>query len=233
MPSRQRISRPAVYQRVLQRAAEACGGPEAMSALLGVPAKALDRWLSGMEPVPARVFLQAVDCVLDGTPDAAREGGRAAAPGAGRLLLLPVVRQLAKDALADALLLHGTSLGNVQLLNPAGKLEIVAQSGFHKEFLKFFRLVSIADASACGVALKLGRQVIVDDVANDPIFEGGAAEIMLRAGARSVQSTPVVAASGRTFGMISTHFSSRGAASGLPSLEPICRRLADTLDQLR
>jgi hypothetical protein len=192
-----------------------------MAAVLDVPLEAVQRWLEGREPVPSHVFLRAVDWVLDGAPDRKP------------LLLLPVVRHLAKEALAEALVLHRTALGNVQLMNPRGKLEIVAQSGFGREFLDFFREVGIEHACACGAALERRTQVIVDDVLNDPIFAGTrAAEVMLRAGARAVQSTPVVAASGRPFGMISTHLYSAGAASGLPSLEPICRRLAESLDQL-
>lgn len=233
MLNRPKSMRSDVRQRVLQRAVEACGGVERMSAFLNLPPSLLDVWLRGDEPIPSHIFLQAVDCVLEGKSCGCVEVASGAVVDRRPLLLLPVVRDLAKDALADALALHRTGLGNVQLLNPAGKLEIVAQSGFEREFLEFFREVSIESSSACGAALKNGRQMIVDDVCNDAIFAGTpAVEIMLRAGAYSVQSTPVAAASGRIFGIISTHFSSIGGASGLPSLQPICRWLADTLDKL-
>jgi hypothetical protein len=100
-----------------------------------------------------------------------------------------------------------TDLGNIQLLNPrTGALEIVAHRGFGSEFLDFFAEVH-DEGAACGAAMRARRRVIVEDVATHPIFAGRpAGGVLLRAGVRAVQSTPLVTPSGELVGMLSTHF---------------------------
>ncbi len=52
------------------------------------------------------------------------------------------------------------------------------------------------------------RHAIVYDVADSPLFPPGPTlEVMLDALVRSVQSTPLVGASGRVLGIVSTHLS--------------------------
>jgi hypothetical protein len=56
-------------------------------------------------------------------------------------------------------------MANIQLFDPdSGGLKIVAQHGFQKPFLEFFNHVHAGEA-ACGTALKIGKRVIVEDVA--------------------------------------------------------------------
>jgi hypothetical protein len=147
------------------------------------------------------------------------------------------IRDHDADALIDALLdtatkAASTDLGNVQLLDPRGTtLQIVAQRGFGSEFLDFFREVHGAGA-ACGAALRAGRQVIVEDVATHPIFVGQRSQdVLLRAGVRAVQSTPLIAPSGELVGMISTHFRSRHRppAYRLRLIDIISRQAAELL----
>ena len=57
-------SRVTVYSRTLHRACEMLGGLDALSRHLGIPAAKLERWISGAEDPPLKVFLAAVDIVL-------------------------------------------------------------------------------------------------------------------------------------------------------------------------
>src|SRR5262249_51707118 len=85
-------------------------------------------------------------------------------------------------------------------------LRIVAQRGFRRPFLDFFECVHDGQA-ACGAALKSAERIIVEEVANSALFFGTPAlEVMLDAGARAVQSTPLFDYRGRVLGMLSTRY---------------------------
>jgi len=105
--------------------------------------------------------------------------------------------------LHQALLATGADKGNIQVLE-AGALRIAAHRGFARPFLDFFATVR-DDESACGHALRTGRQVIVEDVQTSPVFRGKSAlPVLLAAGVRSVCSTPILAGE-RLRGMLSIH----------------------------
>jgi PAS domain S-box-containing protein len=102
--------------------------------------------------------------------------------------------------------LHNADFGNIQIHDPISKeLRIVAARNFNQEFLDYFRVVSAEDSSACGLALKAGERVIIEDVETDPDFAPHR-HIAASAGYRAVQSTPMYVRSGEPLGMISTHF---------------------------
>ena len=98
-------------------------------------------------------------------------------------------------------------MGNIQLLDSrSGQLRIHVQRGFEPPFLEFFGSVHLGQA-ACGMALQTAKRIIVADVADSPIFRSSdSLEIMLDAGVRSLQSTPLAGRSGRVWGMLSTHY---------------------------
>ena len=102
-------------------------------------------------------------------------------------------------------------MGNIQIYNPAeSRLIISAQQGFNQVFLEYFDSVHPGQA-ACGMALQAGRRVVVSDVTNSPIFRStDTLEVLLDAGVRSVQSTPLVGTSGTVLGMLSTHYRAVG-----------------------
>ena len=112
------------------------------------------------------------------------------------------------EVVARAMEMAGADMGNLQILDPqTSTLHIAAQSGFSKQFLEFFDKVQPSQSSSCGTALSRGQRVIVDDVANDPIFQGTKlGETVLGEGIRSVQSIPLKTFSGRLVGVLSTHF---------------------------
>ena len=98
-------------------------------------------------------------------------------------------------------------MGNIQLFDSqTGRLQIHVHRGFERAFLEFFNSVREGQA-ACGTALKSGRRVIVADVADSSAFpRSELVEVLLDAGVRAVQSTPVVGRSGRFWGVLSTHY---------------------------
>jgi signal transduction histidine kinase len=80
-----------------------------------------------------------------------------------------------------------------------------------------------------------GQRVVVEDVAASLIFKGTPAlDVMLAAGARAVQSTPLVSSAGHLLGMISTHWARphRPSAQSLKRLDLLARQAADFLERI-
>lgn len=126
-----------------------------------------------------------------------------------------------------------SDFGNVQLFDSSQEsLRLVAHRGFAREFVEYFAAVA-KDQTACAAAMKRRARVIVFDVANDPIFRNSKSrEVMLRAEARSVQSTPLFARSGTFLGMVSTHYRTVGhpLASELELIDQIIARYTQQLE---
>lgn len=49
--------------RTLARAAELCGGVQALSKILGVPASDLSAWIAGTATAPIEIYLRALEFV--------------------------------------------------------------------------------------------------------------------------------------------------------------------------
>lgn len=102
-------------------------------------------------------------------------------------------------------LLHA-DLGNIQLYDSQRQvLEIVTHQGLNSDFLDYFREVHIDDNTPCSNALKSGQRVIIEDVQTDLTFVLYC-EIMAKAGALAVQSTPLIGRQGQLLGVVSTYF---------------------------
>jgi len=84
-------------------------------------------------------------------------------------------------------------MGNIQLLDPkTGRLHIRVQRGFSDPFLEFFNSIHPGHA-ACDSALKSRERVVVPDITDSPMFRGTRlVEVMLDAGIRAVQATPLL-----------------------------------------
>lgn len=124
---------------------------------------------------------------------------------AGSLLHPISLAALLPAALDGAIALVRADYGNIQLLDPAtGTLRIVTQAGFGGDFLETFALVTHADASACGRALRHRRQIAIRDIETDRDF-APYREIAAAAGYRAVLSTPLFDQTGQIVGLVSTH----------------------------
>lgn len=121
------------------------------------------------------------------------------------------LRAALSEVVARAIEMTGADKGNLQILDrETDRLHIVAYQGFSEQFLEFFDYVEHSQGS-CGTALARGQRVIVDDIANDPIFRGTkSGEVVLAEGIRAVQSIPLRTSAGQLMGMLSTHFQAPG-----------------------
>jgi GAF domain-containing protein len=121
---------------------------------------------------------------------------------------LQTLDSLYLNILDIAIAVTGADKGNIQLLNAkSGVLEIVSHRGYQAPFLKFFMQVKREQRSACGVALLRAERVIVPDISKSPIFKGYESErVLLQAGIRAVQSTPMFNHRKAVIGVINTHF---------------------------
>ena len=123
-----------------------------------------------------------------------------------RMLADTSLQQMLEDVLDAIIGLLNADLGNVQLYSKeTGALEIVAQRGFQREFLKHFRNVRRDDSASCGRALRQQTRVIIEDVQIDPGFAPHR-HVAAAAGYRAVQSTPLCSRNGEFLGIVSTHF---------------------------
>ena len=154
-------------------------------------------------------------------------GTRAVTPGAGFDSLL-------EDFLASANSIMGAEKGNIQLLDEKlGALKIVAHRGFTPEFLNFFHAV-VDEAAACAAAMQARQRIVVEDVTTSPIFRNTPAlQVLLNAGIRAVQSTPLLSREGKVLGMISTQFSQphRPSENELRFLDMLCQQAADVFER--
>ena len=83
------------------------------------------------------------------------------------------------------------------------------------------------------MALQAGRRVVVSDVTNSPIFRStDTLEVLLDAGVRSVQSTPLVGTSGTVLGMLSTHYRAVGklASRDMQLVDHFARRASAIIE---
>lgn len=122
-----------------------------------------------------------------------------------RLLVTTELQPLFEEILAATIELQNADFGNIQLYDPQEQaLQIVAQRGFHQDFLDYFSCVEDTRA-ACGRAWQCRERVIIEDIEVDPDFLPHR-KIAASAGFRAVQSTPLFNPKGEPLGMISTHF---------------------------
>jgi GAF domain-containing protein len=135
-----------------------------------------------------------------------------------------------RTALEDVVALHGAERGNIQLLDPEGRLVIVQQLGLSDEFLKMFGRVDMRDGTVCARAASRHETIFVPDVQADPEFAPYRA-LARRVPFRSVLSSPLMAPGDGCVGVISVHFANlfQPSALELQSLEAYCREFAQAL----
>ncbi|HWB82597.1 MAG TPA: PAS domain S-box protein [Bryobacteraceae bacterium] len=151
-----------------------------------------------------------------------------------RLMQVEDFPVLLDEILGTGVEITGSDMGNIQLLED-GVLKIAAHRGFGASFLDFFRHVHAGEA-ACGLAMQSGARVIVEDIVVSPIFAGTPAlAVMLGAGVRSVQSTPLVSRGGQVLGIFSTHYRSprKPGDRELRLMDILARQTADLIERKR
>jgi PAS domain S-box-containing protein len=133
-----------------------------------------------------------------------------------------------------AIAITRADMGNIQLLDHgSGGLKIAASRGFDRPFLEFFNTVHDGEA-ACGTAVQRGARVVIGDVTTDPVFVGTSAlDVLLTAGVRGVQSTPLVCRSAQLLGVLSTHYRTPRVPTDreLHLLDVLVRQAADWVER--
>ncbi|MEW6753419.1 MAG: PAS domain-containing protein [Candidatus Latescibacterota bacterium] len=144
------------------------------------------------------------------------------------------VGALLQETVDAAVEITGADMGSIQLFDPeSDALRIVAHRGFDQPFLDYFGIVRRNEA-ASGTALERGERVIIEDVARGPVFAGTPAlGVVLAAGVRAVQSSPLCTHSGQLVGMLSTHYRTvrRPDEHDLRLLDLLVRTAADLVER--
>jgi PAS domain S-box-containing protein len=141
------------------------------------------------------------------------------------------VKALLEDVMDTAVSIMGADKGSLQIVE-GDALRIVAHQGHEDPFLEFFAACERV-ASSCGTAMKFAERVIVEDVEKSPIFAGTSSlRALLSAGVRALQSTPLVARSGRLLGILPTHWSSPHVPNEheLRRFDLLARQAADLIE---
>lgn len=135
---------------------------------------------------------------------------------------------LYKKIVEAAVAIMRSQYASMQMLYPdgegAGKLRLLASSGFSPEAEKFWEWVYRHTGSSCGAALRAQSRVVIPNFETCEFMQSAPTLPIFRAaGIYAAQSTPLYSRSGKLLGMISTHWNH-------PHNPP--QRLLDLLDIL-
>ncbi len=137
--------------------------------------------------------------------------------------------------LAASIAVTRADMGNIQTFDDeTGELRLLVWQGFRQPFIEFFKRVGMHKASVCGQTLHSGSRTIVPDVEACEFIAGTpSADVLREAGVRGVQSTPLVTRTGKTLGMISTHWREPHEPSQreLRTLDLLARQAADFIER--
>jgi PAS domain S-box-containing protein len=147
--------------------------------------------------------------------------------------------ELYDQMLEAAVVIMGADLASVQLLKTLqgpddDVLELEASRGFHPQSAAFWRSITAASTTACGLALRNGERTIIEDVERFGLITGSPdIDEFRRSGIRSVQSTPLRSRSGRVLGIISTHWRlpHRPSEEELRRFDLLARQIADLVER--
>ena len=152
-----------------------------------------------------------------------------------RLAQYSDLSSLLPEILQAAIAVTSSDMGILHLVGADGVLRIQAQLGFGEPFLTHFNVVEEKHA-ACGTALAKAGRVVVEDVERSPVFVGTPElKVLLAAGVRSVQSTPLLDRTGAVLGVLSTHCRRpwRPTERDFRLIDLLARQAADLIGKIR
>jgi len=126
-------------------------------------------------------------------------------------------------------------MGTMQLLNEDNTLRFVSQHGFKQSYLDFFKCINADGHTVYGEAMRSKKRVIFDDVTQSPILVNTPAlKVLLEAGVRAVQSTPLFTRSGKFLGVITTYYQTphKPDEFDLRLLDLLVRQAADFVERV-
>ena len=126
-------------------------------------------------------------------------------------------------------------MGTMQLLNEDNILRFVSQRGFKQSYLDFFKYINPDSHTVCGEAMRSKKRVIVDDVTQSPVFVNTPAlKVLLEAGVRAIQSTPLFTRSVKFLGVLTTYYQTphKPDEFDLRLLDLLVRQAADFVERV-
>lgn len=135
---------------------------------------------------------------------------------------------------AAARTLMRSDAASIQELDGDSRLKLLAHTGFHPESAAFWAFVDADVGSVCGRALTAQKRVVMPDIDKFQTDPDNMAAFS-RSGIMSVQSTPLVASSGRIVGMMSTHWNHphTPSAESYRFFDILARLAADFIERSR
>jgi PAS domain S-box-containing protein len=125
-----------------------------------------------------------------------------------RLISESTPESLYAQILGAAMELMASDCASVQMLAADHtSLRLLAWKNFHPDSAAFWQRVAVGTGSTCSQALRDNERVVVADIEACEFVAGTPDQREYRrSGIRAVQSTPLRSRSGRTLGMLSTHW---------------------------
>jgi len=126
---------------------------------------------------------------------------------AGKLISEDKIEDHFRNVLNAAMAITKADAGMVQVLNhETQQLEMVISKGFKKSFTNYFKFADASSNTSCGLALRKNERAFIDFDVPDTGDPDGSLKLHLKEGILSAQSTPLISHSGKTLGVVTTHF---------------------------
>ncbi|MBD2034250.1 PAS domain-containing protein [Leptolyngbya sp. FACHB-321] len=151
-----------------------------------------------------------------------------------RLINEDDIQTLYQALLSTAIALTRAEAGTVQILDVATQeLVLLANQGFEPKITETFYRVKASSHTPCGLALGSGGRTFVDFDGPQSEDPDGSLRLLVEAGYRSGQSTPLITRAGKIIGMVSTHWHAhhRPSERELRFLDLLVRQAADLIEQ--
>jgi signal transduction histidine kinase len=137
-----------------------------------------------------------------------------------------------------ALWIMRSDYATMQVLHPErgahGELHLIASRGLDEAARRRFEWVSADAATTCARALQTNARVVAPDLMTCEFMAGTASQAeLLETGIRASQTTPLISRTGRTLGMMSTHWAHphRPSERDFRLIDLLARQAADLIDR--
>jgi PAS domain S-box-containing protein len=151
-----------------------------------------------------------------------------------RLLSKSDIQVLYHEIVATAIALMRADGGTCQILDEGTQeLVLLSTQGFDRTMTEHFYRVPASSNTSCGIALATNARTFVDFDVPESDDPDGSLGMHVNAGYLSAQSTPLITCSGKTIGMVSTHWCEHHRPSDheLRFLDLLARQAADLIEQ--
>jgi signal transduction histidine kinase len=112
-----------------------------------------------------------------------------------------------REILNTAIIITKADAGTIQMLNyEKQQLEMVTSKGFEKHFINYFEFVDIGTNTIGSITLKTGQRIYLDFDVPAEYDPGGILRMHADQGFLCGHAVPLVAHSGKTIGVLTTHF---------------------------